>query len=119
LAAARSRYLGEGDDEGEAKEAVERVPLPFARLRAGDKLMSNIVTEGDQLILAAGIELNQALLEKLRNLHKVRRLREPIYVARPMVAEPARDQTAEERPAEDQTAQDQPANLQPAKAASA
>ena len=82
LAAVQALYLGDGDEQTEAEPLVEPVPLPVSRLRSGDMLTSNIETQANQLILAAGAELTQALVEKLRNLHKLRHLKEPIYVMR-------------------------------------
>lgn len=92
LAAARALYASESQDEA-AETQEKREAMTFGRLRPGDLLASNIETSDDQLILAAGNELSEALLEKLRNLHRVRKFKEPIYVVRP----PASD-TAPEKP---------------------
>lgn len=80
LATAREIFLGEA--EAETETAQESLPLPIAKLRAGDQLVSNIETESGSLVLAAGSELTTALLAKLSNLNKMRRLKQPIYVAR-------------------------------------
>lgn len=93
LAAVRTLYL-DGDDEDEAAQPVEPLALPISRLRSGDVLTSDIETEAGQLILAGGAELTQVLIEKLRNLHKLRHLREPVYVLRPSPASSASQHAA-------------------------
>ena len=66
-----------------AKTDNGAIKVPVTGLSAGNKLVSNIETEDGVRILAAGAELTQAQLEHIQNMHKVRPLKEPIYVLRP------------------------------------
>ncbi|MFQ5958162.1 MAG: HD domain-containing phosphohydrolase [Alphaproteobacteria bacterium] len=72
-----------------SEQSVVRVMA--ASLQAGSRLVSNIETEDGLLVLAAGSQVSQAQIERLRNLQRVRRLREPIYIQElPKVAEARR-----------------------------
>jgi response regulator RpfG family c-di-GMP phosphodiesterase len=82
LAAAQSFFLGEEDQPVE-EPAYEMQAVPVDRLLAGDCLVAHIRTEDGALILAKGEEISQARIEKLRNLCKIRQVKEPIYVQRP------------------------------------
>ncbi len=61
-----------------SEQSVARVLA--ANLQAGARLVSNIETEDGLLVLAAGSQVSQAQIERLRNLQRVRRLKEPIYI---------------------------------------
>lgn len=73
------------DQNGADAEAAEHsvVKLPVAELQPGCRLVSNIETEDGKLVLAAGSEISLAQIELLRNMQKIRRLKEPIYVEAP------------------------------------
>lgn len=98
LAAARALYAGDSQDKPDGAQEKSEA-MTFGRLRPGDLLASNIETADDQLILAAGNELSEALLEKLRNLHRVRTLKEPIYVVRPSAGDPQPEKPTAGKPA--------------------
>ena len=70
-------------DQPVEEPSYEIVELPIERLLAGDRLAAHIRTESGTLILAMGEEITQAHIEKLRNLRKIKRLTEPVYVQRP------------------------------------
>ena len=63
-----------------AQPVVESLVL---HLRPGDHLVSDIETVGGSLVLSAGHELSRAQTEKLRNLYKLKRLKQPVRVTRP------------------------------------
>lgn len=62
--------------------AFEHLSVAFGALRPGDHLAGKIETDTGQLILAEGNEITEAQLEKLRNLWRVGRLKEPILIRR-------------------------------------
>lgn len=59
------------------------IELSIQQLRSGDRLVSDLISEAGYLVLAAGHELSQVQAEKVRNLHKINRLKEPARVIRP------------------------------------
>ncbi|MEE8273507.1 MAG: HD domain-containing phosphohydrolase [Alphaproteobacteria bacterium] len=61
-----------------SEKSVARVLA--ANLQAGSRLVSNIETEDGLLVLAAGSQISQAQIERLRNLQRVRSIKEPIYI---------------------------------------
>ena len=65
----------------------EVVKVSAARLKAGARLVSNIETEDGWLVLAAGNEISQAQIERLSNLRKHRKLKEPLLVIQPNTKE--------------------------------
>ena len=81
LAAARTQLLATPDATMEAKGSQRDLTISW--LFPGDLLTSDIETEHGQLILSAGHEITWALMERLRNLHKITRLKEPVRVLRP------------------------------------
>ena len=81
LAAARAQLLATPDTTMEAKGSQRDLTISW--LFPGDLLASDIETEHGQLILSAGHEITWALMERLRNLHKITRLKEPVRVLRP------------------------------------
>ena len=81
LAAAGSCLGVQSDRPGKAP-AQPVIQLPIQHLRRGDRLVSDLETEGGTLVLSAGHELSQAQAEKVLNLHKVRRLKQPVLVIR-------------------------------------
>ena len=67
-------------DDASTQEVVK---VTAARLKAGARLVSNIETEDGWLVLAAGNEISQAQIERLSNLRKHRKLKEPLLVIQP------------------------------------
>ena len=82
LAAVRDCFHGENAPEEDAA-AQEVVKVSAARLKAGARLVSDIETEDGWLVLAAGNEISQAQIERLSNLRKHRKLKEPLLVIQP------------------------------------
>ncbi|MCH8999854.1 MAG: response regulator [Proteobacteria bacterium] len=82
LAAVRDCFLGENAPKDDAA-AQEVVKVSAARLKAGARLVSDIETEDGWLVLAAGNEISQAQIERLSNLRKHRKLKEPLLVIQP------------------------------------
>lgn len=82
LAIAQSFFLGETDEPAE-DPAYEILGIPIDRLLPGDCLATHIRTMDGTLILAMGEEITHPQIEKLRNLHKIKDLTEPIFVQRP------------------------------------
>ena len=81
-AAVRDCFHGENAPEEDAA-AQEVVKVSAARLKAGARLVSDIETEDGWLVLAAGNEISQAQIERLSNLRKHRKLKEPLLVIQP------------------------------------
>ncbi len=79
LSTVRACFVNEGGDILE-KIAGDADKIKIVDLRPGHRLVSNIETEDGLMILAAGIEITNAQLERIWNLHKVRKLKEPVYV---------------------------------------
>ena len=75
LAAAR-RCLAAESEAG----AGEPRAITLGQLRPGDLLAADVKTTEGQLVLAEGHEVSAVLLQKLRNLHKLRPLKQPILV---------------------------------------
>ena len=75
LAAARRCLVGESEAAAEEPRAIK-----LAQLKPGDRLVSDITTVEGQLVLADGQEVSAVLIQKLRNLHKLRGIKEPILV---------------------------------------
>jgi len=82
LAVVRDCFLGESAPKDDAA-AQEVVKVSAARLKAGARLVSDIETEDGWLVLAAGNEISQAQIERLLNLRKHRKLKEPLHVIQP------------------------------------
>lgn len=82
LAAVRDCFLGENAPKDDAA-TQEVVKVTAARLKAGARLVSDIETEDGWLVLAAGNEISQAQIERLSNLRKHRKLKEPLLVIQP------------------------------------
>ena len=66
-----------------AAPTQEIVKISAGSLRAGARLVSNIESEDGSLILAAGNEISQAQIERLWNIRKYRKLKEPLHVIQP------------------------------------
>ncbi|MCG8695600.1 MAG: response regulator [Minwuiales bacterium] len=81
LRTVRSCFTGDGAPTEAAEYVVIKVPAE--KLYAGVRLVSNIETEDGVLILAAGIEITPAQLERILNLRMTRPLKEPIHIAVP------------------------------------
>ena len=82
LQVVRDCFLGENAPKDDAA-TQEVVKVTAARLKAGARLVSNIETEDGWLVLAAGNEISQAQIERLLNLRKHRKLKEPLHVIQP------------------------------------
>ena len=82
LSAVRS-CVGVRSDRPCEASAEPVIQLQIDHLRAGDRLVSELKTESGNLVLTAGHELSQAQAEKVRNLHKINRLKQPVLVIRP------------------------------------
>ena len=54
--------------------------IKFAQLRVGHVLRSDVRTKDGTLIVVAGIQITQALLERLRNFDEVSGIKEPISI---------------------------------------
>ena len=63
-----------------AAPTQEIVKISAGSLQAGARLVSNIETEDGRLVLAAGNEISQAQIERLWNLRKYSKLKEPLHV---------------------------------------
>ncbi len=69
------------EDYSPPVEAVERMALPVRELRVGMTTEEDIVTrDGNWLIAAKGTQLNSTTVERLRNFHATRGIREPVHV---------------------------------------
>ena len=75
LAAARRCLAAEPE-----AAAGEPRAITLGQLQPGDRLVADIVTLEGQLVLAEGHEVSAVLQQKLRNLHKLRPLKQPILV---------------------------------------
>ena len=63
------------------KESTDGVKtLRCAELRVGQVLVSNVETRDGMLVIAAGTKINGALLERLKNWHRLNGVKEPIHV---------------------------------------
>lgn len=49
---------------------------------AGDRLLSDITVDNGKLLLGAGHQINAAQIERLRNLAKLQKIKEPILIER-------------------------------------
>lgn len=98
LDAVRSEILGES---GDASDNASSKPFEVAThlLRPGDRLTSDIKTVDGTLLLAAGTEISQMEIERIRNKRSVVEIDETVHVVR---AEAPTKKEAEE------TAADQP-----------
>ena len=82
LRAVQSYFL-EGRAPKDNASKQKTVKISAANLRPGARLVSNIETTNGTLVLAAGNEISQAQIERLRNLQKYRKLKEPLHVIQP------------------------------------
>ena len=87
LAAARRRLAAEPDAAAGTPRAVT-----LGQLQPGDLLAADVATVEGQLVLAEGHEVSAVLLQKLRNLHKLRPLKQPVLVL--SAGTPPEDETA-------------------------
>ena len=55
-----------------------------SELRPGQVLVSSIKTENGRLLVTAGHELSEAIVERLINYHQVHKIKEPILVSMPI-----------------------------------
>jgi response regulator RpfG family c-di-GMP phosphodiesterase len=58
--------------------------ISVSELRPGQVLVSNIKTENGRLLVTAGHELSEAIVERLINYHQVHKIKEPIMVSMPL-----------------------------------
>ena len=58
--------------------------ISVSELRPGQVLVSNIKTENGRVLVTAGHELSDAIVEKLINYHQVHKIKEPILVSMPI-----------------------------------
>ena len=65
-----------------AADGPQLIEVAIDWLLPGDVIEADIVTEDDQLVLAAGYEVTNALIEKLASLRRVKRIKQPIAVLR-------------------------------------
>lgn len=56
--------------------------LSLSALMAGDRLLSDITVDNGKLLLGAGLQINAAQIERLRNLAKLQKIKEPILIER-------------------------------------
>lgn len=77
LAAIRTLW---GNPSGQS--AATRHHVTVDSLLPGDRLVTDIVFEGGKLLLSAGLTITAAQIERLRNLRRLERLKEPILVER-------------------------------------
>lgn len=70
------------DPNGNSISTTESIPVPIAfhQLHTGMILASNVETSDGSLIVCAGNEITQMLMERLRNFSTAVGLKEPIYV---------------------------------------
>ena len=61
------------------KETTRRA-IAFKDLRIGDLLRSDITTNDETLIVTAGTEVSQLVMEKLRNFAELSGIKEPIHI---------------------------------------
>ena len=62
------------------EDNTESAAITFEELRVGAVLKSDLYTTDGILVLPAGSEINQMLMEKLRNFSRLSGIKEPIYV---------------------------------------
>ena len=74
IAAAFDVFLVKPDDEASTK------PICFKELRVGHVLKTNVMTADGTLIVTAGTEVSQVVMEKLHNFADLSGIKEPIYV---------------------------------------
>lgn len=63
-------------------ETVMVVEVPVRTLQSGDETLGDIRSTDDKLLLAAGLTLNDAMIKKIKMLHKMGGVCEPIPVRR-------------------------------------
>ncbi|WP_019961990.1 HD domain-containing phosphohydrolase [Woodsholea maritima] len=73
--------LRAADYGAQAKVWIER-EVPLSRLLHGDRLARDCHTRDGRLLLAAGNEITQPMLEKMRQVHKLAGIEEPIHILR-------------------------------------
>ena len=81
-----NRALLQGDQAAGGGRVVE---VTAAGLEPGDRLSIDLKTEAGDLVLAAGHELTAPLIEKLRNLVRLKQVRDPVRVLRGAAADSA------------------------------
>ena len=77
----------------EAREPC-KLNVKVGNLLPGDKAATDIRTTTGELALASGSEINEAVIERLRQFHKMRPLVEPVCVIRMLKASEAGKQSA-------------------------
>ena len=85
LKAARDCFLGPAGSAPQNPETI--VELSLGSLKPGSVLRKDVYTESGELVLATGHAISETMLERLRNLNKLRPLKEPLLVAVPAAAE--------------------------------
>ena len=83
--------IGCFDPQAQSAVSNETPPLPisFKQLNVGLVLASSVETPDGSLIVCAGNEVTQMLLERLRNFSTTIGIKEPIYVQAPIKTAPA------------------------------
>ena len=79
LAAVRASFISDEESfKGKVKREV--VQIKVIDLEVGDVLTSNLEKDDGELVLAAGHEISAAQKESIRNLSKVCKLKEPLFI---------------------------------------
>lgn len=73
---------------------ITRLTVNVDALLPGDKVVDDVKTQAGDLALSAGTDLNEAVIERLRQFHKMRPLVQPLRILRRVKASAAKNKDA-------------------------
>ena len=80
LKAARACLAPQKDDDSAEPPEPEIQEIELFQLKTNHKLAEDVVTEGGVLVLASGHHMTQAMIEKLKQYNKLKKLKQPISI---------------------------------------
>ncbi len=80
LKAAKATLAAKASEDKKAAPEPEVMKVHLHELTTDHKLVTDIVTESDVLVLAGGHRMSRAMIQKIRQYHKLRPVKQPISV---------------------------------------
>lgn len=98
LKAAKTVLTPKADEAAKARPEPEVLKLQLHQITTDHKLVEDVVTESDVLVLASGHRMSRAMIQKIRQYHKLRPIKQPLSVVEVIDEEEA--ESEKEAPAE-------------------
>ena len=80
LKAAKTVLAPKADEAAKARPEPEVLKLQLHQITTDHKLVEDVVTESDVLVLASGHRMSSAMIQKIRQYHKLRPIKQPLSV---------------------------------------